>query len=114
MHNDLINVAANSGFLGLAAFLWIWAAFLRSTARCQRRCRKTPWTAAVASAGFGIVIALLAGGQFQCYYTDAEDGMLLWFLLGLVTAVCASKKRREESMKSPTTDPKRTAEGREA
>ena len=92
LHNDLINTAANSGLIGLAAFLWIWAAFLYLTARCRRRFRKTPWTAAMATAGFGIVIALLAAGQFQCYYTDAEDGMLLWLLLGLTAAGCRKQR----------------------
>jgi O-antigen ligase len=91
MHNDLTNVAANSGLLGLAAFLWIWGAFLWFTARC-RRSGTSSWTAAMATAGFGIVIALLAAGQFQCYYTDAEDGMLLWFLMGLVVASCLEKR----------------------
>ena len=91
LHNDLINVAANSGLLGLAAFLWIWVTFLCLTVRCQRRLRETPWAAAMATAGFGIIIALLAAGQFQCYYTDAEDGMLLWFLMGLVMVACVRK-----------------------
>jgi|GEM_PF-599289 len=91
LHNDLINVSANSGLLGLAAFLWIWVAFLRLTVRCRSRLRHTPLAAALAAAGFGIVIALLVAGQFQCYYTDAEDGMLMWFLMGLVVAVCLKK-----------------------
>jgi len=93
LHNDLINTAANSGLLGLAAFLWIWIASLRLTARCRRSLQETPRAAAVAAAGFGIVIALLAAGQFQCYYTDAEDGMLLWFLLGLAAVSCGVIKR---------------------
>ena len=112
LHNDLINVAANSGLLGLAAFLWIWATFLRHTARCHRRLRSSPWNAAIAAAGFGIVIAVLVAGQFQCYYTDAEDGMLLWLLMGLVLAGCPGKKDRGDLVTSRLTVPDRTGEDR--
>jgi putative inorganic carbon (HCO3(-)) transporter len=109
LHNDLINTAANSGLLGLAAFLWIWITFLRLTARCRRSLQETPRAAAMAAAGFGIVIALLAAGQFQCYYTDAEDGMLLWFLMGLVTVSCGWAAGPAGRPASGTVVPARTA-----
>jgi len=112
LHNDLINTAANSGLLGLAAFLWIWIAFLRLTARCQHRLRKTPWAAAMATAGFGIVIAFLVAAQFQCYYTDAEDGMLLWFLMGLVMVACVKKGDSTGPSASGTGSPGQDTAGR--
>jgi len=93
MHNDLLNVAANSGLPSLAAFVWIWAVFLQLTVRCRRNRRSSPWPAAMAAAGFGIVVAILVAGLFQCYYTDAENGMLLWFCAGLVIAVCAQTEK---------------------
>ncbi len=93
MHNDLLNVAANSGLPSLAAFVWIWVVLLRLTVRCRRNRRSGPWSAGMAAAGFGIVVAVLVAGLFQCYYTDAEDGMLLWFCMGLVVTVCAQTER---------------------
>lgn len=87
-HNDLLNVAANAGLLGLGAFLWIWVAFMRMVARYQPGQQGEPFPLALRTAGFGLIIAFLVAGLFQCYYTDAEDGMLLWFLMGLVTAIC--------------------------
>ncbi len=87
-HNDLINVAANAGLLGLAAFLWIWISFLTMAARCQSSRSGGDFVTALATAGFGLMVAFLVAGLFQCYYTDAENGMILWYLLGMVTAVC--------------------------
>jgi putative inorganic carbon (HCO3(-)) transporter len=87
-HNDLLNVAAQTGLLGLAGFLWIWVTFLRMAARCRLSKRAQGFSSGLAMAGFGLMIAFLVAGLFQCYYTDSEDGMILWFLLGLVTAVC--------------------------
>jgi O-antigen ligase len=87
-HNDLLNQAANAGLLGLAAFLWIWVTFLRKAFRCYSVEMGEGFARALVVAGFGLMVAFLLAGLFQCYYTDAEDGMILWFLLGLVTAVC--------------------------
>jgi putative inorganic carbon (HCO3(-)) transporter len=103
VHNDLLNAAANSGLLGLATFLWMWVAFLRLANGCRRGRRGNAWTTAMATAGLGIVVAFLVAGLFQCYYTDAEDGMVLWFCLGLVIAVCAIERKEAGSPASPRT-----------
>jgi O-antigen ligase len=87
-HNDLLNVAAQAGLFGLAAFLWIWVTFLKMAARCRSDQASRRFSSSLATAGFGLMVAFLVAGLFQCYYTDAEDGMILWFLLGLVTVVC--------------------------
>lgn len=88
VHNDFLNVAAHVGLMGLAAFFWIWVAFLRMVIRCRPRRQGHGLWPALSTAGCGLMIAFLVAGLFQCYYTDAENAMLLWFLLGLVTAVC--------------------------
>jgi O-antigen ligase len=114
LHNDILNVAANSGLLGLAAFLWIWITFVRFTRKCDRLSQVDPWSGAMAMAGFGIVISFLVAGLFQCYYTDAEDGMVLWFLLGLVVTVCIRKERPAGPQISPIVCPVGATEDREA
>jgi O-antigen ligase len=88
VHNDFLNMAANTGLLGLAAFIWIWVTFLRMIIRCRPRQQSHGLWPALSTAAFGLMIAFLAAGLFQCYYTDEENAMLLWFLLGLATAVC--------------------------
>jgi O-antigen ligase len=98
VHNDFLNVATNAGLLGLAAFIWIWVTFLRMVVRCRPRQQIHGLWPVLRTAGFGLMVAFLVAGLFQCYYTDVENAMLLWFLLGLVTAVC-----RMEGMWGATT-----------
>lgn len=86
-HNDYLNVAVNTGLLGLLAYLGIWAVFLHSTVRSvlrntgSRLARSVQMGGAVAIAGF------LFAGLLQCYYTDAEVNMLVMFILGLTTVL---------------------------
>jgi O-antigen ligase len=93
-HNDLLNVMANAGFLGLAAFMWMWVAFLRMTVRCRSGQWGGKLSPALGTAGFGLLIAFLVAGLFQCYYTDAEDGMILWYLMGLTMAACRVEEKK--------------------
>jgi putative inorganic carbon (HCO3(-)) transporter len=104
VHNDLLNVATNAGLLGLAAFLWVWVTFLRLAAGCHGMSEGDRFARSLAAAGFGLMIAFLVAGLFQCYYTDSEDGMILWFLLGLVTAICGrGGKLAEASWRATST-----------
>jgi O-antigen ligase len=81
-HNDFLNVAVNSGILGLLAYLWIWVAFFRSTLRSVRRGEKRTFVRAAQIAGMAAITGFLVASLFQCYYTDAEVNMLLMFILG--------------------------------
>jgi O-antigen ligase len=81
-HNDFLNVAVNSGILGLLAYLWIWVAFFRSTLRSARRGEKRTFVRAAQIAGMAAITGFLVASLFQCYYTDAEVNMLLMFVLG--------------------------------
>ncbi len=81
-HNDFLNVAVNSGILGLLAYLWIWVAFFRSTLRSVRRGERRTFVQAAQMAGVAAIAGFLVAGLFQCYYTDAEVNMLLMFILG--------------------------------
>ena len=81
-HNDFLNVAVNSGILGLLAYLWIWVAFFRSTLRSVRRGEKRTFVRAAQIAGMAAITGFLVASLFQCYYTDAEVNMLLMFVLG--------------------------------
>jgi O-antigen ligase len=84
-HNDFLNVAVNSGLLGLAAYLSIWAVFLYSGVKSVLKKRGSGCRMQIG--GIVAIVALLFASLFQCYYTDAEVNMLIMFVLGLSTVL---------------------------
>jgi O-antigen ligase len=85
-HNDFLNYAVNMGILGLAvfAFLWIviWINFKKKFKQVKGEFFKPVLLSALV-----ITSAYLLAAQFQCYFTDAIDNMILFFVLGIATAV---------------------------
>jgi O-antigen ligase len=86
-HNDYLNVAVNTGLLGLLAYLSIWAVFLYSTVRSVLKNTSSRLARSVQMGGIVAIVAFLFAGLLQCYYTDAEVNMLLMFILGLTTVL---------------------------
>jgi len=86
-HNDFLNVAVNSGILGLVAYLSIWAIFLYSTIKTAFKNKKNNFSHSVQMGGVITIAAFLFAGLLQCYYTDAEVNMLIMFILGLTTVL---------------------------
>jgi len=72
-------VGVNAGLLGILGFLWIWWAFWRPSLKGYRQTSHP-----IFLGGFSSAVAFFLASLFQCYYTDAEDGMLLWFVFGSV------------------------------
>ncbi len=95
-HNDYLNVAVNSGLLGLLAYLSIWTVFLYSTIKSAFKNKKRIFRFSAQMGGIVTIIAFLFASLFQCYYTDAEVNMLIMFILGLTT-VLNLKTKEEES-----------------
>lgn len=88
LHNEILNVAVQMGILGVIAFLGMWVVFIRGCFRFWKREReRDPHAAASVLGCAGAVAGILAGGMFQCFYTDIEVGMLWWFIVGLASAV---------------------------
>lgn len=81
-HNDFLAVAANAGVIGFAAFVVLWATVLRVTLGAARAHRGGTATLAGAMAS----AAVLGGGLFQCFQTDAEVAIVLWALVGVACA----------------------------
>lgn len=78
LHNNPIQIAAERGIPALV--LWLWFVVAAGVALWrQLRARVAP---AVAAAGFGAVIAMLAAGMFEYNFGDSEFLMLF---LGLIT-----------------------------
>ncbi|OGC78397.1 MAG: hypothetical protein A2145_01730 [candidate division Zixibacteria bacterium RBG_16_40_9] len=72
-HNDYLNVWVNSGIVGLLAYLFLWFSFLRRFAK----------NFSISIPVITVLVGFLVAGLFQCYYTDQEVAMLLFFILGL-------------------------------
>jgi putative inorganic carbon (HCO3(-)) transporter len=81
-HNDYLNVAANSGILGLLAYLYIWVTFLLSVFKSLWSKDGQGFRSAGQAAGMAAISGFLIAGLLQCYYTDAEVNMLIMFILG--------------------------------
>jgi len=95
-HNDFLNVAVNSGLLGLLAYLSIWGVFLYSTIKAMVKNKRSGFLYAMQIGGVIAIIAFLFASLFQCYYTDAEVNMLAMFILG-ITVVSNLKLTEEKS-----------------
>jgi O-antigen ligase len=95
-HNDFLNVAVNTGLIGLLAYLSIWVVFLYSTVKSVLKNRSSRLARSMQMGGIVAIVAFLFASLLQCYYTDAEVNMLLMLILGLTT-VFNVKARGEES-----------------
>jgi O-antigen ligase len=84
LHNNVVQVAAEHGLLGLAAWLWIWVAYFRDTISTYRR---LPEAETLARALVGGSLAAVAGfhvaGLFEYNFRDAEVIHLLWVIAAL-------------------------------
>jgi O-antigen ligase len=81
-HNDFLNVAVNAGVIGFLAFVFFWLVLLKNLLRRYKE-KEEGYAKAFILGGVLSIIAFLLASQFQCYYTDAEDHMILFFFLGL-------------------------------
>jgi O-antigen ligase len=95
-HNDFLNVAVNSGLLGLLAYLYLWAVFLYTSIKTVLKNKKEGFLYSIQLAGVVTMVAFLFASLFQCYYTDAEVNMLVMFLLGI--SIVTNLKSAEEKI----------------
>jgi len=96
LHNNAVQIAAEMGFLGLAAWLGIWVKLGSDHVRFLRRARKAGDRSLMAlSAGaLGSLVAFFAAGMFEYNFGDSE---ILFLLLFAVTApyICARSAGQE-------------------
>ena len=84
-HNDFLNVAVNAGIIGFSAFIFLWVVLFKNLLRRYKKEREGYSKAFILGGVLCIMVYLLAS-QFQCYYTDVENNMILFFFLGLCEA----------------------------
>ena len=93
-HNDLLNVAVNAGIIGLIPFVWLWMTIWRNLKKKFDQ-TKDKYTKSMLKAGLVVASAYLVAALFQCYYFDAIDFMILFFVLAQAEVsdkICRSKR----------------------
>jgi O-antigen ligase len=83
MHNNFVQLAVDTGILGLSAWIGIWVGFfglLYKLAKTQKNNHSEGWLIYGSSAS---VIAFLAAGIFETNFYDSEVVMLLYFIMAL-------------------------------
>ena len=83
MHNNLIQVAVDTGILGVAAWLGIWFSFLRCLYHKAITLEKNADERWVILGSAAAVLTFLAAGFFETNFYDSEVAMLLYFIMAL-------------------------------
>ena len=82
LHNNLVQIAAERGLLGLAAWLWIWVAFLIRSVRIYGQLpRSRADDRALVAGSVAAVIGFLVAGLFEYNFGDSEVIGLLWVVM---------------------------------
>lgn len=84
VHNTPLQILIERGVIGLAAWLWIWAAFYAEAVRVVRRLPPDAVTARAAALGsVAAITGFLVGGLSEYNFGDAEVVMVAWVLAAL-------------------------------
>lgn len=91
-HNDLINAAVRSGFVGLTILVTLLAASLWNALAAYRRARDST-TSLVGLALIGGLVAIVGSGLFQCNLTDSEIAVHAWLIMGSIALLMRIQNR---------------------
>ena len=86
LHNNLLQIAAERGLLGLSAWLWMMAAFGILAWRILRSVGATGPGGPEASAALASLAGFLAMGMFEYNFSDSEVLMALLYVVSLPLA----------------------------
>ena len=87
LHNNVIQLWAERGIIGLAAYLLLLALFLRECARAWHTPQRT-W----AEVGVAVTVSLTVAGLFEFNFGDTE---VFYTLLNLMALTCAHLEQAE-------------------
>lgn len=98
VHNTPLQILVERGVLGLAAWLWIWAAFYARAIRLLRRLAPAarPERALVAGS-LAAITSFLIGGLSEYNFGDSEVVMVAWVVMALPWAVKEPTPAPEET-----------------
>jgi len=83
MHNNLIQVAVDTGILGVTAWLGIWFCFFQFLYQKAIVLEKKDAERWVTLGSAAAVLAFLAAGFFETNFYDSEIAMVLYFIMAL-------------------------------
>ena len=86
LHNNLLQIAAERGLIGLAAWLWMMAAFALLAWRVLRAAGPIGPGGPEARAALAALAGFLAMGMFEYNFSDSEVLMALLFVVSLPLA----------------------------
>jgi O-antigen ligase len=92
LHNNLLQVAVETGWLGLAA----WMAWMATALVVMWRAGRGPSDEVAAGIGLGVwaaFVGLMINGLFEYNFGDTEVLMLMCWLMGLSSALSAGPPR---------------------
>ncbi len=83
MHNNLIQVAVDTGILGATAWLGIWFCFFRFLYHKAIALEKKSFERWIIFGSSAATLAFLAAGIFETNFYDSEVAMVLYFIMAL-------------------------------
>jgi O-antigen ligase len=83
MHNNFIQLAVDTGVLGLTAWLGIWFCFFRLLCHKATALKRNIFERWAIFGSSAAVLAFLAAGLFETNFYDSEVAMLLYFIMAL-------------------------------
>jgi O-antigen ligase len=102
VHNTPLQILVERGVVGLAAWLWIWAAFYRGAIRVFRQ---LPGDAnrgrALVAGSVAAVTGFLVGGLSEYNFGDSEVVMIAWAVMAFPFAVERELGRRSPPSAGP-------------
>ena len=93
-HNDILNVAAESGIPCAVLFLLLWFLMFYHLYRGYRRCPEGFQRGLILGSLLASIVFLLMA-QFEAFFSDEEVRMLLMFIWGIGLAVLGNLKASE-------------------
>jgi len=92
LHNTPLQIAAERGLVGLAAWLWIFVAFFRRAGAVWRRLPASATEDRVVVLGsLAAVVTFIVGGLFEYNFGDSEVLMVAMALMALPFAVAGDR-----------------------
>ena len=83
MHNNFVQLAVDTGLLGLTTWLGIWFCYFRLLHKRSAALDHDPSSCWVLLGSAAAGIAFLVGGFFESNYYDSEVVMVLYFIMAL-------------------------------
>ena len=99
MHNNFIQIAVDTGLLGLSTWVGIWFYFFLLLYQRAKALNGDTDERGVILGSAAVVLAFLAGGLFETNFYDSEVAMTLYFLMALPFS--GSQKGFREDVSSP-------------